>query len=209
MLLIQPGLLAGNKLDETSVTLSPTKRSKKAQYGIFANGGIQVKNGFVTLVDIIKTIPLPIVFYLILVNAAFIGISLGSNTTMSTVLLAPPYSWAFDAVGYVVVATLVSSIFVMVIGGYVSDFIVNWLARRNGGKREAEMNLWNLIFPMFCGVFGCILFGIGGQYVYSVHWMAILSGTSILLFGFLTTNIIASVIVVESYPRLAGLVLKP
>ncbi|KAK4033939.1 MFS general substrate transporter [Parachaetomium inaequale] len=176
-------------------------------YGVFDNGGIQLKNGLICFVDIIKTLILPVVAYLILVNAAFIGITIGSNATMATVLVAPPYRWSFDVVGYVVAAPFIASIFVMLIGGFGSDYLTNKLARHNGGKREAEMNLWNLVFPLFRGVFGTILFGIGGEYVYEVHWTAILSATAIMIFAFLTTNIVASVATVESYPRLAGPVL--
>ena len=141
---------------------------------------------------------------MVLVNAAFIGISLGTNLTITTVLLAPPYNWPFDKVGFVVLGPFLAAIFVMVIGGFVSDRVVNSLTKRNHGKREAEMSLWNLVFPMFCGVLGCLLYGVGGEYVYKVHWMAIFSASVILIFAFSTANIIASVVVVESYPRAAG-----
>lgn len=70
--------------------------------------------------------------------------------------------------------------------------------------REAEYHLWNLVFPLFCGVFGCLLFGVGGEYTSKVHWMAMLSAAAILIFAFLTANIIASVLCIESYPQLAG-----
>lgn len=141
---------------------------------------------------------------MICINAAFIGISLGSTQTMTTVLLAPPYSWGFDNVGLVVIAPFISSIFVMLIGGYGSDKLTNWMAKRRGGVREAEYHLWNLVFPLFCGVFGCLLFGVGGEYTSKVHWMAMLSAAAILIFAFLTANIIASVLCIESYPQLAG-----
>ncbi|KAL1900668.1 hypothetical protein Sste5346_002393 [Sporothrix stenoceras] len=181
--------------------------SRNARFGFFANGGVSVRDGLVAFVEIVKTLVLPIVFYCILVNAAFIGISLGSNVTMSTVLLAPPYNWSIQSIGLSVIAPSVASIFVMLVGGLLSDWTVNRLAKRNSGKREAEMNLWNMVFPLFCGVGGCLLFGAGGQYVEKLSWMAILSATAILAFAFLTINVIASVTVVESYPRLAGPVL--
>ncbi|CAK7215967.1 hypothetical protein SBRCBS47491_002671 [Sporothrix bragantina] len=181
--------------------------SAKVRYGLFANGGISFRDGAVAFVEIVKTLVLPIVFYCILVNAVFIGVSLGSSATMSSVLLAAPYNWSISAIGLSVIAPSISSIFVMIVGGWLADVVVKRLAKKNGGKREAEMNLWNLIFPLFCGVFGCLLFGAGGQYVEKLSWMAILAATSILTFAFLTTNVIASVTVVESYPRLAGPVL--
>lgn len=178
------------------------------EYGV-CSGGIKIRDGLVSFIEIVKTLVFPIVAYLILLNAAFIGISLGSNTTMSTVLLSPPYSWRFDSIGLVVIAPTVASIFVMFFGGFLSDKLVNRLAKRNGGKREAEMNLWNLGFPLIVGIFGCILYGIGGEYVNKVHWIAIVFATGLMIFSFLTVNIVASVVAFESFPRLAGLVSTP
>lgn len=66
------------------------------------------------------------------------------------------------------------------------------------------VHLINLIFPLFCGIVGCILFGVGGQYVYSVHWVTILIAAAMLNFAFLTVNIIGSVYCIESYPKWAG-----
>lgn len=141
---------------------------------------------------------------MILVNAIFIGINLGGNLTSSTVLLSPPYSWPIEHVGFSVIAVFVASIFVVLMGGFGADIVANWLARRNGGIREAEHNLWNMIIPMFVGILGCVVFAIGGELVQKVHWMALMSGTTMLAFAFLTTNLVSMVLCIESYPRLAG-----
>jgi H+/Cl- antiporter ClcA len=153
--------------------------------------------------EIVQSLILPIVIYMIFINAAFIGISLGSNLTLAPVLLAPPYSWSFNNLGLIVVTAFIASIFIM-LGGWCSDWNVNRITRKNNGRREAEYNLYNFIFPLFIGFLGCILYGVGGQYVNDVHWMAIMTGTTMLLYAFLTCNIVASVVSIESYPQLAG-----
>lgn len=200
--------IVGGEPDPNSTNTVPESVSHKVsarnKYGLFANGRITPKAGLLSLWAILRTLKIPLIVYLILLNAVFIGISLGSNLTLTPVLLAPPYNWPLSNVGLVVIGVFISNIFVISIGGVLSDKIVNRLAARNGGKREAEMNLLNLIFPIFIGIFGCILFGLGGQYVYKVHWMAIQAANVMILFAFVTVNVVASVVAIESFPTLAG-----
>lgn len=188
---------------ESSVPASPTVQ---ARYGLFANGGIRAKDGAISLIAIFKTFSLPIVLYMILINAIFMGANLGSNLTSSTVLLAPPYNWPIQHVGLSVIAVFTASLFVALIGGLGSDALTSWLAKQNGGIREAEHNLWNMIAPITVGAIGCVLFGIGGELVYKVHWMALISGVTMLTFAFLMANLVSMVLCVESYPMLAGYV---
>lgn len=54
-----------------------------------------------------------------------------------------------------------------------------------------------MILPLFLGAFGCILFGIGGQCVYKVQWMCLMSGSTVLTTAFIFINIVASVVVRE------------
>lgn len=198
----------GGESDPNSTNTEPEQASHKIsarnKYGLFANGGSTPRAGLLSLWAILRTLTIPLILYLILLNAVFIGVSLGSNLTLTPVLLAPPYNWPLSNVGLVVIGVFISNIFVISIGGVLSDKIVNRLAARNGGKREAEMNLLNLIFPIFIGILGCILFGVGGQYVYQVHWMAIQAANVMVLFSFVTVNIVASVAAIESFPALAG-----
>ncbi|KAF4636494.1 hypothetical protein G7Y89_g1585 [Cudoniella acicularis] len=169
--------------------------------------GIRAKDALLSFVEIVESIIFPGVAWIVLLNAVFIGVSLASSQTMTTVLLAPPYSWSFKYIGYSVVAIVIATVFVYLVGSWGADKVSNWITKRKGGVREPEVHLWSLIFPLFCGIFGCILFGVGGTYVYKVHWMAILSGAAFLNFAFLTINIIGSVYCIESYPKWAGPVL--
>jgi hypothetical protein len=168
--------------------------------------GLRAKDALLSFLEIVESIIFPGVAWIVLLNAVFIGVSLASSQTMTTVLLAPPYSWSFRYIGYSVVAIVIATIFVYIVGSWGADKVANWVTKRKGGVREPEVHLWSLTFPLFCGIFGCIVFGVGGTYVYKVHWMAILSGAAFLNFAFLTVNIIGSVYCIESYPKWAGCV---
>lgn len=178
------------------------RRTLKTELTFFTD--LRVKDGLLSFVEIVESIIFPGVIWIVLLNAVFIGASLASSQTMTTVILAPPYNWNFKYIGYSVVSVVIATMFVYVVGSWGADKAANWVTKRKGGIRESEVHLWSLIFPLFCGIFGCILFGVGGTYVYRVHWMAILSGTAFLNFAFLTVNIIGSVYCIESYPKWAG-----
>ncbi|RDL33935.1 uncharacterized protein BP5553_08303 [Venustampulla echinocandica] len=168
---------------------------------------LRAKDAALSFVEIVESLIFPGFMWIVLLNAVFIGASLASLQTMTTVLFAPPYNWDFKYAGYSVVLVVVATIFVYAMGSYCADKVASMITKHKGGIREPEVHLWSLIFPLFCGIFGCILFGVGGTYVYKVHWIAILSGTAFLNFAFLTVNIIGSVYCIESYPKWAGYVL--
>ena len=183
---------------------SPPARTFTHKYGFCINGGVRMKDGLQSLIGIVKTLTLPIIVYVTFVSAVFLGIGLSSSITITSVLLAAPYNWPFDKLGLVIITSFVASVFVMFIGGTLSDRLVSFISKRNGGRREAEYNLWNMVLPFFMGIVGCMLFGVGGEYVNRVHWMAIIAGTTMLTFTYQALNSITSVVAIESYPRLAG-----
>jgi len=94
-------------------------------------------------------------------------------------------------------------LFVVVLGIF-SDRLMQWVVKRHGGRREAEWQLYNLIFPVIVAMIGAIVLGVGGQYLYQVHWMAIVMGMTLLAFGLGVVSIVSSVVTIEAYPKMAG-----
>lgn len=95
--------------------------------------------------------------------------------------------------------------FVAVVGGWGADITSNFITRKYyNGRREPEVHLINWIIPMFSTILGCVLFGVGGEYVEEVHWFVFILGIFFLAYGLLTINIIQSVYVVECFPEWAG-----
>lgn len=88
------------------------------------------------------------------------------------------------------------------LGGTISDRVSLAITRRNGGVREAEYQLPNLIIPFVSGILGCFVFGYAAEN--NLHWGYILLGGFFLIFGFLTVLTVSNVFVVESYPQWAG-----
>ena len=75
---------------------------------------------------------------------------------------------------------------------------------KKSGKREPEIQTLNLIPPTLLSLVGTILFGIAGDDPIKYPWPVFLAGLGFIFFGFLGTNSIGIVYVLESYPRLAG-----
>ena len=76
------------------------------------------------------------------------------------------------------------------------------MTRWNGGSREPEHHLVNLIMPFVLGVTGCFIFGYAGDN--DLHWGILLLGAMLVIFAFLTVMSIFNVFIVESYPMWAG-----
>jgi MFS family permease len=114
------------------------------------------------------------------------------------------YSWKFKTLGLAVVPIVIATPFVALLGGYVADKVSNAVAKRNGGQREPEGHLLNLVIPFLFGIAGCLLFGYAGEHLKLVHWSVLLTGIFCISLGFLTANTVLSVYIIESYPQWAG-----
>jgi hypothetical protein len=116
-----------------------------------------------------------------------------------------PSRWQFQWTGLSVIPFIAATLMVYIFAGPVADRVANAAARRNGGSREPEHHLLNVIMPFVLGVAGCFIFGWAGQN--NAHWSILLVGSFMTVFGFLVSLSILNVFVVESYPMWAGPVL--
>ena len=117
--------------------------------------------------------------------------------------------WKFKTLGLAVVPIVIATPFVAFLGGWLADKVSNAVARRNGGRREPEGHLLNLVFPLISGIAGCVLFGYAAQNIKVVHWSVLLFSIFLIVLGFLTANTVLAVYIVESYPQWAGYVFHP
>lgn len=154
------------------------------------------------MVDTLRTMVFPTIVWVIAINSVFISVQNAAGQVGSSVLIA--MGWKFRTLGLAVIPIVIATPFVALLGGYVADKVSNAAARRNGGRREAEAHLLNLIFPLICGVVGCVMFGYAGQHVKTTHWSVLLMGIFLIALAFLTANTVMSVYIVESYPQWAG-----
>jgi hypothetical protein len=172
------------------------------------------------MIDTLRTMIFPNIIWVIVINSLFISIQGAASQTGSSVLIAAGFvfsavpdfyliltwscRWKFRTLGLAVIPIVIATPFVWFLGGFLADRISNSLAKRNGGRREPEAHLVNLILPLLFGIAGCVLFGYAAQNVKTAHWSVLLSGIFCISLGFLTANTVLSVYIVESYPQWAG-----
>ena len=152
--------------------------------------------------DTLRTMLFPNVLWAVAVNAALISVFNAAGQTASAVLIAA--GWKFKVLGLALLPVVVATPLVWLLGGYVADEVSNGIARRNGGRREPEVHLLNLVAPLVMGVLGCVLFGYAAENVATASWFVFLMGIFFIALGFMVANTVMSVYVVESYPQWAG-----
>lgn len=83
----------------------------------------------------------PNIFWLVLCSGAFLGIFVMFGAVFAGVLVAPPYNFSYDYVGFVFAGQVVVSLVVIPLQGYLSDFITKFMSRRNNGVAEVSQLL--------------------------------------------------------------------
>ncbi|KAE9983493.1 hypothetical protein BLS_004266 [Venturia inaequalis] len=179
-------------------------RTTWTDLGFFQNG-FEHKAAGKSFIDTLRTMVFPNILWVIAVNSMFIAIQGAASQTGSSVLIAS--GWKFKTLGLAVIPIVIATPFVALLGGYVADKVTNAVARRNGGQKEPEGNLLNLILPLILVIIGSILFGYAGEHIKTVHWSVLLLGIFGISLGSLTANTVLSVYIIESYPQWPGPVL--
>lgn len=167
---------------------------------LIGQNGFEWRNAGQSMVDTFRSTYFPAIIWAVLANAIFVICSQAAAQLTSFSLLAA--GWEFQYTGLSVIPFVAAAVLVYIFGGPVADKVANGIARWNGGKREPEHHLLNLIFPFVCGITGCLIFGYAGENV--LHWSVLLVGAFLIIFGFLTVLTVLNVFIIESYPQWAG-----
>lgn len=149
-----------------------------------------------------KTTLFPNIIWVIIINSILVSMQGAAGQVGSSLLIAA--GWKFETLGFAVIPIVIASPFVWFFGGYVADKISNYVAKRNGGRREPEAHLLSLVFPLLASIVGPILFGYAGENIRTLPSIVVLVSIFLIGFGLLTANTIFAVYLVESYPRFAG-----
>ncbi|QDS76825.1 hypothetical protein FKW77_002884 [Venturia effusa] len=184
--------------------LTHGSRTLWTNLGLFQNG-FEHRAAIQSMIDTLRTMCFPNIIWVIAVNGIFFAVQGAAGQTGSSVLIAS--GWKFRNLGLAVLPIVLATPFVALLGGYLADRVTNAVAKRNGGRREPEGNLLNIVLPLILGIAGCVLFGYAGENLKTVHWSVLLTGIFSICLGFLTTNTVLIVYVIESYPKWAGPVL--
>jgi hypothetical protein len=80
----------------------------------------------------------PNMLVIVLMNAWYLGVNIGMGTTYATLLEAPPYNWAPKWAGMAQLGQIVVAFVALPALGILSDKLITYMARRNGGVHERE-----------------------------------------------------------------------
>ena len=88
-------------------------------------------------------------------------------------------------------------------GGFVSDWCILFISRRNKGFLEPEFRLWTMILPAIINTGGLLMYGLGTNY--GVSWVLPGGfGMGCIGFGIGSGGAIAITYAIDCYPRLAS-----
>ncbi|KAH7388903.1 major facilitator superfamily domain-containing protein [Cadophora sp. MPI-SDFR-AT-0126] len=149
---------------------------------------------------VLQGLCLPSIFWLLLLNGAFLGLYIFCAGTFAPVLLAPPYGLAFDSLGFVQGAQIIVCLVFLPTLGYGSDLVIKYMSKRHGGIFKPEYRLILLVFPAAVGVISAVIYGQAAQYPGKWHWPSIAVSYSAVFFGFLGANIVGITYAIESFP---------
>ena len=126
-----------------------------------------------------------------------------ANLTQQQAFSPPPYGFSPQNVGFTNFALLAGAIVGLVTAGPLSDWVSDYLTRRNNGVREPEMRLVALIPYMLIMMLGCIIVGVGQQNLWPWEAIVILGYTCL---GIQVTSLpsIASTYAIDSYKPVTG-----
>ncbi|PPJ61174.1 hypothetical protein CBER1_10294 [Cercospora berteroae] len=185
---------------ESIIAHSP--RTWRGDLALF-NAPPEWSKGWQAFLDTIFTFFYPQIFFVTCLNSAMMAATFAAGYNVAAPLLTRPWSWSFYHIGLCMVPVLIGAIFVAFLTGFGADWTANWVAKARG-KRLPENQLLNLIIPTICTIVGCVVYGLAGSHIGEYHWAVFLLGLGLIAFGFLGTNTVGAVYVLETYPHLAG-----
>lgn len=88
--------------------------------------------------DAAKGLTVPTVFWLLVLNGAFLGVYVFQSSTFAGILLAPPFGLASEWLGFVQLSLIVANFVALPIVGYGSDYLIELASRINKGVYEVS-----------------------------------------------------------------------
>ncbi|KAH7146509.1 major facilitator superfamily domain-containing protein [Dactylonectria macrodidyma] len=142
----------------------------------------------------------PNIFWLVLCSGAFLGIFVIFGAVFAGVLLQPPYNFKPEYLGFLFAGQIIVSMVVVPAQGYLSDFIVKVLSKRNNGVAEPEYRLIPLILPFLVAIISTVIFGQACEHPENWHWSAIAVTFNAEFFGFVGIVVASFTYAIDSYP---------
>ncbi|KAF5867456.1 putative major facilitator superfamily transporter protein [Botrytis fragariae] len=140
---------------------------------------------------------IPAVFFMAIQYGILISCIVLPVTSLSSYMTLPPYEFNPTQIGLMGLASFTGSSLGALIGGFMSDYVCLYLAKRNGGVFEPEMRLWvSVAFAPFVPA-GTFIFGISLNN--GANWLLPAFGLGITCFGVLPTSSAALTYLTDAY----------
>jgi hypothetical protein len=117
------------------------------------------------------------------------------------ILVQPPFLWSFNSLGYVFAGQVATAVAVPFFCGYLSDFIMKIMSKRNGGVTQPEYRLLPLIIPLISILVSTIVFGKTAQKPSDWSWAGIAVAVNFEYFGFVGIVVSSFVYCMDAYPQ--------
>ncbi|RFU79416.1 mfs transporter [Trichoderma arundinaceum] len=126
-----------------------------------------------------------------------------ANLTQQQFFGAPPYNFSTEEVGFTNFALFAGSMIGLLTSGPLSDWIANYITKRNRGIREPEMRLVTMIPYTLVMIIGLVVVGVGYTRLWPWQVIVIIGYT---LLGMQVTSLpsIASTYAIDSYKPATG-----
>jgi hypothetical protein len=147
---------------------------------------------------------IPTIFWLLLLNGAFLGVYVFQSSTFSSILIPPPYNFAFTSLGYVQAGQIVSCMIFLPLLGYGGDLTIRALSRRNKGLYKPEYRLPMMAIPAVIGVVCGVIYGQAATHPENWNVSAVVISYNASFFAFLGANIVGITYAVDSFPKRAA-----
>jgi hypothetical protein len=109
----------------------------------------------------------------------------------------PPYNFSSAGIGLLNLAPFIGGLFGSVFGGFMSDWLIIRLSRRNNGIYEPEMRLWLTIPNIFILPAGLLMFGL--PMARGMPWIISAVGCGVFGFSFAALGDIALTYAMDCY----------
>lgn len=136
----------------------------------------------------------------------YVGRQVGINITTSILFETPVelggYGFGPKAIGFLYFTPMVAIVLGESFGHFFNDFLAHRYIRRHRGLFEPEARLWTNYIAAIFMIPGLILVGEGLHK--HLHWVALVFGWGMYVFGVLTASVAISTYALDCYPTRSG-----
>ncbi|KAF3041899.1 hypothetical protein E8E12_005810 [Didymella heteroderae] len=144
----------------------------------------------------------PLLFWVFIVSAVHWAGILFIGSSYTNVLRSPPYELPSSLIININTASAAGAFLAYPVGGYLTDSVLQRMAQRNRGVREAEHYLIGYIPTAVIGAGGALLYGFAVHY--KLHYSLLFISCGLEGFSWITLCITNTLWLTEAFPRWAA-----